>query len=227
MHLRLLHHPLDPHSRLARLVLLEKNMAHDLVYAEPWAEVESLGELNPAGTLPILLAGDLAEKHVVCPASVIIEYLDEISPTPSMLGTTTAQRLETRRLISWFCEKFYAEVTHALWYEKAYKKLAGLGGPDSHKIRTGYAALTDHMSYLSWLLERRNWLAGDDFSAADLAAAAQLSVMDYSGDVTWSHFDDVRAWYSRIKSRPTFRPLLADRVPGLPPAAHYANLDFE
>jgi glutathione S-transferase len=29
-----------------------------------------------------------------------------------------------------------------------------------------------------------------------------------------------------MKSRPSFRSLLGDRVPGQPPASHYAELDF-
>ena len=71
-----------------------------------------------------------------------------------------------------------------------------------------------------------NWLAGDDFSLADIAAAAHISCVDYLGDVPWSDYPGAHDWYARVKSRPSFRPLLADHIPGLPPPKHYADLDF-
>jgi glutathione S-transferase len=51
-------------------------------------------------------------------------------------------------------------------------------------------------------------------------------VIDYVGEAPWDQFKNVRTWYMKIKSRPCFRPLLADRMPGLPPAPHYHDLDF-
>ena len=44
------------------------------------------------------------------------------------------------------------------------------------------------------------------------AAAAHLSVIDYFGDVPWNDFPGVKTWYMKLKSRPAFRPILADRV---------------
>jgi glutathione S-transferase len=61
---------------------------------------------------------------------------------------------------------------------------------------------------------------------ADLAAAAQLSVVDYLGDVPWQDNAPAKAWYVRVKSRPSFRSLLRDIVPGLLPPAAYSDLDF-
>jgi glutathione S-transferase len=75
-------------------------------------------------------------------------------------------------------------------------------------------------------VERRKWLAGDDFTLADITAAAHLSTLDYIGDVPWASHENVKDWYARIKSRPSFRPLLSDRIPNAPPPKHYADLDF-
>jgi len=74
--------------------------------------------------------------------------------------------------------------------------------------------------------ERRRWLAGENFSLADITAAAHLSTLDYLGDVPWDNHEPAKEWYARIKSRPSFRPLLADHIPGAPPPKHYADLDF-
>jgi len=102
----------------------------------------------------------------------------------------------------------------------------GLGGPDSAVIRQAQHALRDHLGYLGWLSERRTWLAGADFGLADLTAAAHLSSLDYMNDIPWDDFEAAKDWYMRLKSRPSFRPLLAEHVPGLPAPKHYAVLDF-
>ncbi len=83
-----------------------------------------------------------------------------------------------------------------------------------------------HLSYLSYLADQRKWLAGDDFSIADLVAAAHFSVLDYLGEVAWEDYPVAKGWYARLKSRPSFRSLLADRIPGTPPPLHYTDLDF-
>ena len=93
-------------------------------------------------------------------------------------------------------------------------------------IRAGKANIRIHLDYISWLGDRRNWLAGDDFSLADIAAAAQISAIDYLGDVAWEQHREAAEWYARVKSRPSFRQILADTWPGTQPPAHYADLDF-
>ena len=93
-------------------------------------------------------------------------------------------------------------------------------------IRAARSNIRYHLAYIGWLISSRNWLAGDRLSYADLAAAAQLSVVDYLGDVPWQENDAAKHWYARVKSRPSFRPLLSDRIPGMEPSVHYADLDF-
>ena len=117
-------------------------------------------------------------------------------------------------------------MTEPLVGEKMMKRFLGLGEPNSAAIRAGKANLGYHLDYITFLVERRRWLAGDHFSLADISAAAHLSALDYLGDVPWDAHDPAKEWYARIKSRPSFRPLLADHIPGAPPPKHYADLDF-
>jgi glutathione S-transferase len=156
----------------------------------------------------------------------ITEYLEEAYEEPAMLGRAKVERAEVRRLIAWFDGKFHREVTQHLLEEKFTKRLYGRGGPESNALRAGKANIHVHLHYISWLIDRRNWLAGEEISAADLAAAAHLSCLDYLGDVPWDEHPVAKEWYARLKSRPSFRPLLADHWPGTHPPAHYANLDF-
>jgi glutathione S-transferase len=94
------------------------------------------------------------------------------------------------------------------------------------RVRAGLMALKGHLDYITALAESRKWLAGDELSAADLAAAAHLSCLDYIGEVPWDQAPEVKHWYQRVKSRPSFRTLLGDHVRGLTPPASYADLDF-
>ena len=159
-------------------------------------------------------------------SGVICEYLEEAYPDMSLLGESHAERVEVRRLLAWFDGKFAEEVTRNLNGEKYFKRISGIGHPDAAALRAGYANLRVHLHYLGWLAETRKWLAGSHVSLADFAAAAHLSVLDFQGDVDWLVSPPAREWYARLKSRPSFRPLLADRVLGMAPPEHYADLDF-
>ncbi|MBR0656454.1 FtsZ-binding protein FzlA [Plastoroseomonas arctica] len=222
--MRILYHlPLSPYSRKVRLALGEKRIPFDLRSERIWERREAYLAMNPACTVPVLTEDNglaIADSAAIC------EYLDEAYPEVTLIGRTLAERAEVRRLACWFDGKFSTEVTRLLVYERHLKSLMGRGNPDAAAIRAGYQNLKPHMEYLGWLAESRAWLAGPNLSLADLAAAAQLSVLDYIGDVDWSVNEAAREWYARVKSRPAFRPLLTDRVSGLTPPPHYADLDF-
>ena len=159
-------------------------------------------------------------------SGVICEYLDEAYPESSLMGRTLAERIEIRRLATWFDGKFAAEVTQNLYGEKHLRRLTRRGLPDPAAIRTGYIAVRYHLDYISWLAETRKWLAGSVLSLADFAAAAHLSTLDFIGELDWSLSPPAKDWYARMKSRPSFRGVLADRISGTTPPPHYADLDF-
>lgn len=167
-----------------------------------------------------------SDGTVVPHAWVILEYLEEAYPEHPLMGRALIDRVEARRLYDWFERKFAREVSDALVNEKVLKRLLGQGHPDSKVIRAGKENIHYHLDYIAYLAERRNWLSGDDFGLADIAAIAHLSAVDYLGDVPWDKHQGAKDWYARAKSRPSVQPLLADTVPGTPPPKHYADLDF-
>lgn len=222
--MRLLYHlPLSPYSRKVRLVLAEKRLPFELRVEKVWERRAEYLELNAANQVPTLIE----ENGLVIPDSgVICEYLDEAYPDTPLMGRTLAERVEIRRLVAWFDGKFASEVTANLLGEKFMKRLSGRGNPDAGALRAGYTNLRHHLEYLGWLAETRKWLGGSELSMADFAAAGHLSALDFVSDVDWTISAPAREWYARLKSRPSFRPLLADRVPGVTAPAHYADLDF-
>ena len=100
------------------------------------------------------------------------------------------------------------------------------GSPETPVIRAAQHNLRYHLAYIGWLVRTRDWLGGDRMSYADLAAATHLSALDYLGDVPWNEDEMAKTWYARVKSRPSFRPLLAETLAGIPPSPTYADLDF-
>jgi glutathione S-transferase len=224
---RTLHHfPLDPASRQVRLALGEKRLSFTEVQVRWWESPPDFALLNPSGVPPVLVEIDGGDRVVICETRAVLEHLEEQNPEPALLGRAPAERAEARRLMQWFDRKFDAEVSGFLLHEKMEKRLLGLGAPALANIRAGRDALKLHMQYIERLLADRDWLAGKRISLADMAAAAHLSVIDYFGDVPWNDFPAAKTWYMKIKSRPCFRPLLADRWPGMAPAPHYHDLDF-
>ena len=229
--LTLFHHPVFAGCRFVRLSFGEYGEELSLIEEKPWNRRKEFLSLNPAGNVPVLLAeGD----EPIVGATVIAEYVDEtrgaLKRDKRLLAEDPIGRAEIRRLVDWYLEKTESEVTRHLVRERVLKPIMastqGGGSPDSAAIRAARANVKQHLKYTNWLAGTRNWLAGDRITYADLAAAAALSVLDYLGEIDWSAYPAAREWYSRIKSRPSFRPLLADRVRSLSPVSHYADLDF-
>ena len=220
--LRLYHVPLSPFCRKVRLVLAEKKMDVELIEERYWEQSTEFLRRNPAGKVPILRH----EGALLTESTPICEYIEELNPEPSLIPKDAKARYEMRRLVSWFDDKFHHEVTSNLLYERVNKKVSGQGFPDSKNIKEGARKIKYHLDYMAWLLEHRRWLAGDTMTLADFAAAAHLSSLDYISDVDWNRSAIVKDWYAKIKSRPAFRSILADQVPGFPPPKHYNDLDF-
>ena len=224
----LVHFTLDPFSRRLRLALAEYGVPVELIDEEPWEPSPDIFELNPAGTLPVYLED---ASTPLCGIEAITEYLEETKAQHVRLIPGDAfERAEVRRLAGWFDIKFYAEVSEPLLTEKVIRRFLkrdrGGGGPDTARVRQAMARLRDHLDYVSHLVDHRVWLAGDELSIADLAAAGHISAVDYFGDIPWADYPVAKGWYQRVKSRPSFRPLLADTLRGMAPGAHYADLDF-
>ncbi len=223
-----LHHsPLDAASRTARLCLAEYGLAFELVEEKPWERRTEFLAMNPAGTVPVMVEDGV----VVSGIGPILEYLDETrgpgAGSRRLLPGAPAERAEVRRLLDWFLVKMRSEVSSHLVREKVTKRFDRSGeSPDTTAIRAGKANLRYHLHYIGFLMSQRSFMAGDWLTVADLAAGAELSVADYLGDVPWGEDETAKTWYARIKSRPSFRALLAEQVAGISPPQAYTDLDF-
>jgi glutathione S-transferase len=227
----LYYHPMSTASRFVRLIFAEYGFQAELVEEQLWEKRKDFIALNPAGTLPVYVDDNM---RTLCGATIISEFMDETSGVLKrdrrLLAEDPFQRAEIRRLTEWFLNKTEQDVTKPLTRERVFKlQMApeqGGGAPDSKMLRIARGNIRQHMRYLAWLAGSRTWLASERLSYADLAGAAAISVLDYLGEIDWNEWPQVKEWYQRIKSRPSFRALLNDRVRGVTPVSHYADLDF-
>ena len=215
--------PLCPFSRKIRLLMGEKNVAYDLVREDPWAASDHFLNLNAAGRTPVLV--NEGKGITLADSRAIGEYLEETVDRSPMINGTAAGRAEIRRLTALFDENFYNDVTAPLLMERMKKRIVLRQPPDSRALREAMRMAHGHLDYMDWLIDNRPWLAGSTMSMADLAAAAQISVADYLGGIDWDGHEQTRGWYAVFKSRPSFRPLLSERMDVIKPPEHYAQVD--
>jgi glutathione S-transferase len=215
---------LCPFSRKVRLLMGEKGVGYELVREYPWERRDEFLDLNPAGQVPVLVNTD--SGITLIHSDAISEYLEETVDQAPMISGTAVNRAEIRRLVAWFDEQFYFQVVGPLLHERMEKRLVSRTTPDAGVLRMAMRNANQLLDYLDWLLDHRNWLAGASLSLADLAGAAHISVADYLGGIDWRSHEQTRRWYSGLKSRPSFRPLLSERMEVIPPPPHYDKVDF-
>ena len=231
---RLTQYRLCPRSRSIRLALAEYGVEVQLLDENPWEWRQSFLAKNPAGEMPVL---EFENGLTLCGAYSISEFVaEEVLPSattiapgpPPLIPGNREDRAEIRRLIDWYHGKFDREVTREILIEKVYSSMRPSGpvAPDPGILRAVRANLKYHLSYTGYLADTRRWIGGDELSFADFAAAAQISTVDYLGEIPWNDYPTVKVWYQRMKSRPSFRALLGDRVPGTAPPLAYSDLDF-
>lgn len=216
--------PLCPFSRKVRLVLGEKGVGYNLVRESPWERRDEFLDLNPAGQTPVVVETDL--NITLINSGAICEYFEETVDKAPMISGTAVNRAEIRRLTAWFDEQFFAMVTAPLMFERMEKRIVNRAAPDGALLREAMKNANNLLDYVDYLLDHRNWLAGPSLSLADLAAAAHISVSDYLGGIDWRAHEQTKAWYSGLKSRPSFRPLLSERMEVITPPPHYDKVDF-
>ncbi|MEO7690676.1 MAG: glutathione S-transferase family protein [Sphingomonas sp.] len=217
--------PLCPFSRKVRLLLGEKGVGYDLVRESPWDRRDEFLDMNPAGQVPVM--ADPNRNVLLMDSMAICEYLEETVDKAAMINGTAVNRAEIRRLVAWFDTQYFQDVTAPLLGERMMKRLVTKASPDAKILREAMKAAERHLDYTDYLLDHHNWMAGATMSLADLAAAAQISVADYLGGVDWKGHEQTARWYRGFKSRPSFRPLLSERMEGISPPKSYDDVDFD
>lgn len=202
--------------------MAEKSLEFRLINENFWQRHKDFLRLNPACEVPVLIDDDI----IVADSYAISEYLEDCYSNNKLLGDSPFESANIRRLISWFDVKFFNEVGKFILYEKVIRYLSNVGEPSSDSIRAAKTNIINHLRYIEFLTNEHKYLASENITLADLTAAAHFSILDYLGEVPWERFLYAKEWYALVKSRPSFRALLADRIKGFMPPKYYTDFDF-
>jgi glutathione S-transferase len=216
----LYHYPLCPLSRQIRLILQEKSLPFESIIEDYWHKSNAFPEISPSAGIPILNNN----HQIISDASAIYEYLEEQHPERNLLGDNPLTRAQSRRIANCFNSSFF----HLISKTVLMQRIIGFNNNPSnasviHQIRDDVRYFID---YIAYLLKKNKWLSGNEISIADFVAASHFSVLDYFGDIPWEHNEYTKQWYAVIKSRPSFKPILQDRIAGFSPNKYYTLLDF-
>ena len=219
----LYHYYLCSSSRYIRLILEEHKISYQTQLENYWKPQKDFLELNPAGHLPVLVN---EENFPVIGANACVEYIKDLELRSNFFVENYKEKAEINRLVHWFEVIFKKEVFDPIIYEKVYSRIVENITPNSENIRAALQNLDFHIQYFNYLLNNKNYFIKDELTYLDFLAAANFSVLDYLGLLNLKNHDNIREWYLKLKSRPSFRTLLKDQIVGLNPHENYKNIDI-
>ena len=197
-----------------------------------WKKSEAIFRLNPTGEVPILENKNTSDRYV--DSFIIAEFLvsmyngDNELLIGELLSKDENIKAEIRRIEMLFDKNFYYESAKCILEEKVYnsfldeKKMI-----NNKKYKIAQKNMEKYLGYVDYLLNTRDFTAKNTFSLADISIASQISSLDYLGEINWTKYQKVKDWYRVIKSKPSFRPILEDKIEGFKPSKNYNNIDFK
>ena len=218
----LYHYYLCPSSRFIRIILEEFKIKYNVQLENYWKPQKDFLKINPAGHLPVLIN---EEGFPIIGANACLEYFQDLNLKPNLLGENYKDKAEIYRLYHWFDTLFKKEVLDPIVYEKVFSRVVDNITPNSSNIRAALQNLTFHINYLDYLLKQQDYLVTNSLTYLDFLASANLSVLDYLGLLNFEKNENIREWYSKLKSRPSFKTLLRDQIVGLNPDEKYKLID--
>lgn len=219
----LYHHPICPLSRQVRIYLKELDCEFSTIKEDYWLKRKEFLDINQQGVVPTIIFND---ENIVSGIYSITEYFVDSLENFFFMPKNNLARAEIRAHMQWFNDTLYRQVSKILIDEKIIRLMMRLGSPRSDFLKVAKKNLNKHFQYLSGLLEDKNYIVSDKISCADIAASSHISVIDYFGEINWNQWPDIKRWYSLIKSRPGFKSILQDEIPGFSSPEHYSVLDF-
>jgi glutathione S-transferase len=204
---------LSPFVRKTRVYCAEKGIDVDLVPVMPGSTDPEYRRKSPLGKIPCLEDGDF----VLPDSSCICAYLERVHPEPALYPADPA---EYGRAL-WYEE--YAdtkllEATIVPFVERVINAKFLRKEADEERVRRALEKVAPGVfDYLESQLEDRDYLVGNRFSIADIAAATSFVNMAFGGErVDASRWPRLAGYVERIHGRPSFKALIEEETAGLP-----------
>ena len=191
-------HPLSSYVQKLKIALREKNIPFTVERPDGLGSGTGEGAFldgNMRAEVPMLIDGAVR----ISDSTIILEYLEDKVPTPTLLPRDPAERARAR-MIEDVCDTSYEAINWGIgeitWFRRAEGALES-------RLRAAAAAQTVKIqNWLEQQLGAREWFTGDGFGWADLSVAPYLnrSVLFGMGPATGTPPD---LWLGRIRQRPS------------------------
>ncbi|MCR2834083.1 glutathione S-transferase family protein [Parerythrobacter lacustris] len=190
-----------PNPRRVRIFAAEKGIELPSVEVSIPKREQKAAEFtakNPRGQTPIL---ELDDGTVIAESVAIMRYLEALHPEPPLFGTTP---LEVAAIEMWSrrVEMILMPPVGAVWVH-THPFTTSLPGRNSEWGEANRPRVAEAMRFFDQSLEGREYLAGGDFSAADILL---LTTVDFAGFVGLTMPEDcanLAAWHARVAARPS------------------------
>ena len=159
-------------------------------------------DINPAGQLPALVLDD---GSVVTEVTAICEYLEETQPGPSMLGATPEARAQVRRWTRWADLNVCEPLGNGFRFSEGLPVFKDRMRCLPEAADGLKACAQDKLSWLDGQLSERDYLAGSEFSLADIVLSAWMAFGEQVGQPVNRSLPHVSAWFDRCMARQSAR----------------------
>jgi glutathione S-transferase len=198
-----LYDSIGPNPRVVRMFAAEKGLTIDLIKVDIMGgENRQAAYLsrNPAGQMPAL---ELDDGVTVCEVTAICEYLEDIHPTPALIGSTPREKAECRMWLRRADLNIIEPLANGFRFAEGLPLFASRI-PCEPEAAPGLKRIAQNrMQWLSDLANGRVWLCGDRFTLADIHLFCFLDFAIQVGQPINPQASWMLAFYDRAKARPS------------------------
>lgn len=196
-----------PYPARVRIALAEKGLLSDTAFVPVnlWTGEHKKNEflaINYSGTLPVL---ELDDGTLIAECTAITQYLDALSAPRALTGTTPAEQgvihMMTKRAEIEFLDAvsvYFHHATPGLGPEVELYQNPEWGNRMRDKAVRG-------MHYFDRVLQTQPYVAGENFSMADIAVIGGMIFSALVDLQVPSECSALREWYERMQARPSFQ----------------------
>jgi glutathione S-transferase len=194
----------SPYVRKVRLVMLEKNIAHDYLVDPPREPGSQVARANPLGRIPALILDD---ETCVFDSPVIAEYADTLNDTPILIPRNDA--LARMRVKRW--EALADGIMDSAVVVRT-ERLRAAEHQQADNIDRHNEAISRALSFAAGQLGGNVWCEGASITLADLALVSALIYLDLrQPERDWrSPHSSLASWFERVSGRDSVRTALAE-----------------
>jgi len=177
----------DPYSHRCRIVLFEKGMDFEVIDVDLANKPEDLAMINPENQVPVLVERDL----VLSEANIINEYIDERFPHPQLMPPDPVMRARARLLLYNFEKDLFDHIKD-------------IESGDEAKADAARKLIRDNLSQIAPILEKQDYLLGEEYSMLDVAVTPLLWRLGHYGIELPKQASIVLKYAERLFSRPLY-----------------------